>query len=166
METIGLVSSVAVIITALPVVYAGIKSLLQYNKSKNPYHPRDSQSVDRSVRPCSFFIKSEYQKDKSRRWEKTADIEVDPLNIESSLHVPIYLVPGARSPRQLRNPAVLKSDPKAALLKRQASLNFIRKYLGRELKGYYFISSSGFPEVYSKAYDNLLRQVGEKYKEL
>jgi hypothetical protein len=135
-----------------------------WRRPRHPEEMRPGVGPNRGfgpLQPCSFQIADDFSAD--QRWNGLADVKVVILGARLPRDTRVYLIPSGDVPRPLRYPQVLRNDQLALETKRGATMRFATKNAGARLRGFKFDSERGFPMIYCRKYDGILRKTARRY---
>jgi hypothetical protein len=121
------------------------------------FHPAKTSTTRGEIHECKFYISPFYRK--TKLWDQLADVLV--VLLESSLAEDVYLIPSGLTNPHLSDARFLRSEEGQEWLerKRQATVDFVKKFSNRLIEGGRFTIKTGTGErtkVYSLEYDKFL----------
>lgn len=128
-----------------------------------PSHPIDERHRRSEMQECQFRIDPDWESASGWSENGKGDVLVDLLTSIANERN-IYLIPSGNAPKELEDVNQLKNKRNMDI-KREATLDFIRRKVDKTLKGYYFtMQPSGTlkVKVYSNDYDRILKKYAKK----
>ena len=158
---IGIIAAKEFIVNRLIDCYNGDSS--QFTE---PSHPNNCGVHRGMLTPCKFRLSSNYKQDGLGRWKTLGDMLVVPLDPTIPKKLKTFLIPSAAAPPFLSHSILLKTNPRALLIKQNTSIDFYKKYRKDDLNGVlFYISKDGmeYPHIYCNEYDSHLNKNWKRF---